>query len=99
MLEVHENPAKILGILFHPVVLPLNLRLLEEPQYLLLERPGTLAGDDFDQGNALFDGFPDDAMQGGIDVPAVVEDVVEIEFEFGHVGIVSREYLVREMPQ
>jgi hypothetical protein len=35
--EMHEDPAKVLRVFFNPVVLGLDLLLLEEPQYVLLE--------------------------------------------------------------
>src|SRR3954463_9571745 len=79
--EVDEEPAPVVAVLLDPVVQRLDLLLFEEPQHLLLQLAGALAGDDLDRRGLLGDGLVDDAAQGPVDLLALVEDVVQVQLE------------------
>src|SRR5215472_7912486 len=76
-----EQPTEVLRVLLDPVVLGLDLVLLEKPQDVLLELPRALAGDDLDQRRLLGLGLLDDRPQGPVDVLAPVVDVVQVELQ------------------
>ena len=80
MAEVDPDAAEVFGVFFHAVVLGADVGLLEEFEDAFLEDAGALAGDDLDEGDFLFDGFADDAVEGGVDLLAFVEEIVEVEF-------------------
>ena len=80
MSEMDENATVILVVLFDPVVKFLDMPLIEKTQYLLLELSAAFAGDDFDKGYFLVNGFFDDAVEFLVDLVAFVVDVVEVEF-------------------
>src|SRR5215475_5826269 len=81
MAEVHEHPAEVLRVLLDAVVHRLHVLLVEESQDVFLQRAGALARDDLDHGRLLRDRLVHDVAQCAIDVPAAVEDVVQIELE------------------
>ena len=84
MPEVDEEAAEVFGVFFDAVVEGFDVFLLEEFKDAFFEDAGAFAGDDFDEGNFLVDGFAHDVVEGGFDLFAAVEDVVEVEFEFCH---------------
>ena len=78
MPEVDEEAAEVFGVFFDAVELGFDVFLLEEFEDAFLEDAGAFAGDDFDEGDFFVQGFLDDAVEGGFDLLAAVEDVVEI---------------------
>jgi hypothetical protein len=60
---VDKDPAEVLGVFLDAVIERLDLLLLQEPQHVLLQLPGSLAGDDLDQRRLRPDGLVDDASQ------------------------------------
>ena len=58
--------------------------LLEEFEDAFLEDAGAFAGDNFDERDFFVEGFAHDVVEGGVDLAAFVEDVVEVEGEFCH---------------
>jgi uncharacterized protein len=79
--EVDEEAAEIVGILLHPVVQGFDLLLVEEAQHVLLQRARPLARDDFHHAGPLRHRLVHDLAQRAVDVPAAVEDLVEVELE------------------
>jgi hypothetical protein len=77
--EVDPEAAEVFGVFFEAVVLGFDVFLLEEFENAFLEDAGTFARDDFDKGDFFVDGFAHDVVEGGINLPAFVEDVVEVE--------------------
>jgi len=84
MPEVHEDAPEVLVVLLDAVVEGTDVLLVEEAEDALFELAAAFAGDDFDQSDALFDGFVDDALKLGLDFVAFVVDVVQVEFELCH---------------
>ena len=80
MPEVDEKATEVFGVFFDAVVEGFDVFLLEEFEDAFLEDAGAFAGDDFDEGDFFVDGFAHDAVEGGFDLFAAVEDVVEVEF-------------------
>lgn len=78
---MHENPAEVLAVLLHSMILSLDLLPVQEAQYVLLEGAGSLSGYYLDQRTFLGNGFVDDREQRPIDVAASVVDLVEVEGE------------------
>jgi hypothetical protein len=81
-LEVHEQTAEVLGVLLDPVVLGLDLLLIEEPQYPLLQLARTLARDDLHERRLLLDRLGDDAVQRPLEFATAVVDVMQVQLEF-----------------
>src|SRR5580698_7934445 len=79
--EMNEKPTEVLRVLLHPVILRLDLFLLEEPQHVLLELPRALARDDLDQRRLLRHGLVDDRRQRLVDVLATVVYVVQVKLQ------------------
>lgn len=82
--EVDPEAAEVFGVFFEAVVLGFDVFLLEEFEDAFFEDAGAFAGDDFDEGDFFVEGFAEDVVEGGVDLGALVEDVVEVEGEFGH---------------
>lgn len=82
--EVDPEAAEVFGVFFEAVVLGFDVFLLEELEDAFLEDAGAFAGDDFDERDFFVHGLADDVGEGGFDLAALVEDVVEVEGEFGH---------------
>ena len=74
-----EEPAPVLGVLLDPVVQRLDLLLVEEPQYPLLQLARALAGMISTSVAFLATASSMIPAQRPIDVLAAVEDVVEVE--------------------
>lgn len=79
--KMHEQPPEVLRVLLDAVVERLDLLLLQEPDDLLLELAGALAGDDLHHRRLLRDRLVDYRSQGAVDVGAAVVDVVQVELE------------------
>src|SRR5699024_7714477 len=79
VLEMHEHSAGVLGILLDPVVAGLDVLAVQEPQHPLLELTAALAGDDLDGPGAGALGLVDDLLEGAVDVPGAVVDVVQVQ--------------------
>ena len=77
--EVHEYATEILRVLLDPEVLGFDLRLVQEPEHPFLQRPGSFAGDDFDQWRLLGNSLFDNRAQRAIDIAVAIVDVVQIE--------------------
>lgn len=84
MSEVDKDAAEVFGVFFHAVVEGFDVFLLEEFEDPLFQDAGAFAGDDFDEGDFFIAGLVDNAVEGGLDLLAAIEDVVEVEGEFGH---------------
>jgi len=95
--EVDPEAAEVFGVFLDAVIKRLDVFLLKELEDALLEDAGAFAGDDFDEGDFLLDGIVDNAVEGGLDLFAPVEDVVEVEGEFGH-GLFRLDALIPENP-
>src|SRR6266571_3735444 len=85
--EVDEQAAEVLGVLLHAVVERLDLLLVEEAEYPLLELPGALARDDLDQRRLLPHRLVDDVPQRTVDVLTAVIDVMQVELELHLAGL------------
>jgi hypothetical protein len=81
---VYKNTSKILAIFLYPMVLLLDPRFLQKPQDASLKLAAALPRDNLHQGYTFRDGFTDDALQFRVNLAALVENVVEIEYELGH---------------
>src|SRR5258706_7081401 len=79
--EVDKQPAPVLGVLLHAVIQRLDLLLVEEPQYPLLQLARALTRNDLHQRRLLGHRLVDDPAQRPVDVLAPVEDVVQVELE------------------
>src|ERR1035438_3013948 len=79
--EMYEQATEVLRVLLHPVVLRLDLFLLKELQHVLLELPGTLAGDNLDQRGLLRHGLVDDRLQRPVDVLSPFVNVMQVQFQ------------------
>src|SRR5262249_38326858 len=75
--DVHEDPAEVVGVLLDAVVERLDVLALEESQNVLLELAGSLARDDLHQRCLLGDRFLHDRVEGALDLPAAVVDVMQ----------------------
>jgi hypothetical protein len=88
MAEMDEEAAEVFGVFFDAVVEGFDVFLLEELEDAFFEDAAppnfAFAGDDFDEGDFFVEGFLDDVVEGGFNLGAAVEDVVEVEDEFGH---------------
>src|ERR1700760_4619243 len=80
-LEVDEQSAEVLGILFDPVILGLDFLLVQEAQHVLLQLTRTLAGNDLDQRGLLGFGLGDDVAQRPVDIGTPVVDVVQVQLQ------------------
>src|SRR5664280_449893 len=78
---MHEDAAKVVGVLLHSVVQGLDLLLIQKAQNVLLEGTRALARNDLDQWCLLQDRLVDDGAQCTVDVSAVVVDVMQVELE------------------
>ena len=90
MPEMHEDAPEVFVVLLDAVVEGADVLLVEEAQHALFKLAAAFAGDDFDEGDALLDGFVHDALKLGLDPVALVVDVVQVEFEFCHWGYLFR---------
>jgi len=70
------------------MILGLDVLLLEKTNHFFLELTGPLARYDLDDWDSLFYGFINDSIEFSINLPSLVIDFVEVEYEFGHLGIV-----------
>ena len=80
MAEVDEEATEIFGVFFDAVVEGFDVLLLKEFEDAFFQDAGAFAGDDFDEGDFFVEGFAHDVVEGGFDLLAAVEDVVEVEF-------------------
>lgn len=85
---MNKDATEILVVFLNTMIQLFNVALIQKAQHFLFELPAAFAGDNFDQLNFLGDGFLHDAIEFGIDLAAVIVDVMQIEFEFGH-GLIS----------
>lgn len=74
----------VLLVDFHPVILRLDVRLMEKPDHAASELPRPLSRNDFHNRDFLLYRPVDDADELRSDGLAVAEDVVKVEGEFGH---------------
>src|SRR5690625_4822667 len=81
VLEMDEQPAGVLTVLLHPVVPGLDVLAVQEPQHPLLELTTALTRYDLHRLGAGAFCLVDDLQQGAVDIPALVEDVVQVELE------------------
>jgi len=79
MAEMDPEAAEVFGVFFEAMVEGFDVFLLEEFEDAFFEDAGAFAGDDFDEGDFAVDGLVDNVVEGGIDLLAAVEDVVEVE--------------------
>ena len=84
MPEMHEQPPEVVAVLVDAVVHLLDVWLLQEADHLLLELTTAFARDDLHDGDPLVHCFLHDVVQRAVDVLPLVEDIVEVEFQFGH---------------
>ena len=80
MFEVNKDPPEIFVVLFDAMVQFFDVPPVQETKNLLLKLPAPLTGDDFDQGNLLFERFFHDQVQFCVDLITLVVDVVQIQF-------------------
>jgi len=85
-----EDPSKVLVVFFDAVIEGFDVRFVEETENFFLKLPAAFAGDDLHEGDLLTNRFIDNAVEFLIEGAAVVVDVVEVEFEFGHTRIIRR---------
>src|SRR5215472_4004826 len=76
-----EEPAEVLGILLDPVIERLDVLLLQEPEYVLLELARPLARDNLDERRFLPHGLVHDVAERLVDVVSAVIDIVQVELE------------------
>src|ERR1022692_877977 len=77
--KMDEYPAEVLGVLLDSVIQGLDVLAIEKAQYMLLELPGALARNNLDEWCLRPGGLVEDVLQGLVDVPAAVVDIVQIE--------------------
>ena len=81
---MHKDPPVVLVIFLQPMVELLNMRLVKKPQDTPLELPRALAGNDLHERYALLARIVHHSPQFFGNRLPVLEDIVEIEDEFGH---------------
>ena len=86
MLEPHEQPPEVVAVLVDPVVHLLHMRLLQIPDHLLLQLPRPFSRDDLQNWDATVHTMFHRFVQGPVDLLALVENVVEVYFMFGHIA-------------
>jgi hypothetical protein len=88
---MHKHPPEILVVLLNAMIEGFDVGLVEVAKNFLFELAAALAGDDFDEGDLFTDGLVNDAVKFLVQGAAVVIDVVQVEFEFGHREDYTRE--------
>lgn len=78
---MYEQATKVLRVLFDAMILRLDVLAVKEAEHSLLQLTGPLPRDDLDQGRLLLLGLSDDVLEGAIDVPTAVVDVVQIQLQ------------------
>ena len=76
MLEVQENPAKILIVFLQPVIELLYFRLGQEPQDAFFKLPRPFARNNFYQRNFLIHRFRDNPVEFRVNSKALVINLV-----------------------
>lgn len=84
MLKPYKQPPEILAVLINAMILGLDVLLLQKSDHLLLQLPAALARNDLDDGNTFLNRLINNVVQGLVNFPALVVDIVEVEYEFGH---------------
>lgn len=84
MAEVDEDPPEIFVVFFQAVIEGTDVGLIEKAQDVLFQLAAALAGDDFDQIDAVVYSFLDDPIQFSLNAIPPIVDVVEIEFQLCH---------------
>lgn len=84
MLETHEQSAEIIAVLIDPMVHLFDVWLLEEADHLLFQLTTSFSGNDLHHRNTFVHGLLYDIVQRTVDVLSLIEDIVQIEFQFGH---------------
>jgi len=82
---MNEQASEIFRIFFQAVVQGLDVFLVQKTQNALFELTAPLAGDDLHNLNTLLDRVVDDLAQGLINVTPAVKDLMQVQFELGHV--------------
>ena len=84
MLETHEQSAEIIAVLIDPMVHLFDVWLLEEADHLLFQLTTSFSGNDLHHGDTLVHGLLHDVVERAVNIFSLVEDLVQIEFQFGH---------------
>ncbi len=82
--EVDKDTAKILVVLLQAMVQLLDVFLFQETDDAFLELAAALARDDLNELDPLGYGLIDHAVKLRINGIALVENIMEVEFELGH---------------
>ena len=89
MLEPNEKPTEIITVLIDPVVAFFYLWLLQVADHFLFQLPTPFSRNDLKNRDAPVNTELHCIVKCLIDLFAFVEDIVEIEFVFGHRRIAS----------
>jgi len=81
---MNKNPPEVFIILLDAVIKLFDVSLIEKPQNFLLKLPTAFARDDFDETDFLFKRLFNDAIELGVDLVAMLIDVVQVELKFCH---------------
>lgn len=84
MLEADKQPPEILAVLVNAVILGFDVLLLQKTDHRLLQLTTALARDDLYQRDTVLNGLIDHAVQLGIDLLPLVEDLMKVEHQFRH---------------
>ena len=81
---MNKNSSMILLINFKSVIFSFDVRMIEKPHYFSPKLPRAFAWDYFHKFNLLFNCLIDDMPQFLGNRFSLIEDGMEVEFEFGH---------------
>lgn len=87
--EVDEDASEIFIVLFEAMIQFLDLWLVQEPQYFLLELPTAFAGDDLNEFDFPVNRFLHNPIKFRVDLIAAVVYVVQVQFKLCHDPLVS----------
>lgn len=86
--EIDKQPSEILTVIFNAVIQRLDMGLLQKAFHLLSQLTAAFAGYDLHLPDLFFNSIVEGLLQGPVNRPAVVVNVVKVQFYPAH-----KEYL------
>ncbi len=95
---MHKDTAEIFIILLDAAVKGFDIFLFQEPQHPFFQLAAALAWNDFHQPDFLGHGFLYNAVELCLNGISFIENVVQVQFEFGHYTYTRMGMTTKGMP-